>query len=161
MSAAQINKQKGFTIIEVVLVLAIAALIFLMVFIALPSLQKSQRDTQRRDDLGRISTQVTNYQSANRGKIPTETQFIAATNGFVLKYLDGTARNTAGDTFSDPSTGGYKFVTGATSPTNGTIAYTEGVVCGSDGAYTTGNARNFTLRIKLEGQTSFYCIDNK
>ncbi|OYX35483.1 hypothetical protein B7Z00_05080, partial [Candidatus Saccharibacteria bacterium 32-50-10] len=31
-------KQKGFTIIEVVLVLAIAALIFLMVFIALPAL---------------------------------------------------------------------------------------------------------------------------
>ena len=35
----------GFTIIEVVLVLAIAGLIFLMVFIALPVLQRSQRDT--------------------------------------------------------------------------------------------------------------------
>ncbi|MBQ3261101.1 type II secretion system protein, partial [Candidatus Saccharibacteria bacterium] len=31
-----INFKKGFTIIEVVLVLAIAGLIFLMVFIALP-----------------------------------------------------------------------------------------------------------------------------
>ena len=41
------HKQKqGFTIIEVVLVLAIAALIFLMVFMALPALQRSQRDTQ-------------------------------------------------------------------------------------------------------------------
>ena len=38
-------KDRGFTIIEVVLVLAIAALIFLMVFIALPALQASQRDT--------------------------------------------------------------------------------------------------------------------
>ena len=38
----------GFTIIEVVLVLAIAGLIFLMVFIALPALQRSQRDTERR-----------------------------------------------------------------------------------------------------------------
>jgi prepilin-type N-terminal cleavage/methylation domain-containing protein len=42
-----INKPKahGFTIIEVVLVLAIAGLIFLIVFLALPALQRSQRDT--------------------------------------------------------------------------------------------------------------------
>ena len=33
------RRNKGFTIIEVVLVLAIAGLVFLMVFIALPSLQ--------------------------------------------------------------------------------------------------------------------------
>lgn len=45
------NSKKGFTIIEVVLVLAIGGLIFLMVFIALPALQRSQRDTQRKDDL--------------------------------------------------------------------------------------------------------------
>ena len=38
----------GFTIIEVILVLAIAGLIFLMVFIALPALQRSQRDSLRR-----------------------------------------------------------------------------------------------------------------
>ena len=41
-----IRKQQGFTIIEVVLVLAIAGLIFLMVFIALPTLQRNQRDTR-------------------------------------------------------------------------------------------------------------------
>ena len=38
------DNKKGFTIIEVVLVLAIAGLIFAMVFIALPALQRSQRD---------------------------------------------------------------------------------------------------------------------
>ena len=60
----------GFTIIEVVLVLAIAGLIFLMVFIALPALQRSQRDTQRRNDLARISTGINNYQTNNNGKLP-------------------------------------------------------------------------------------------
>ena len=48
------NSKKGFTISEVVLVLAIGGLIFLMVFIALPALQRSQRDTQRKDDLARF-----------------------------------------------------------------------------------------------------------
>ena len=51
----------GFTIIEVVLVLAIAGLIFLMVFLALPALQRQQRDTQRRSDASRVATNLTNW----------------------------------------------------------------------------------------------------
>lgn len=62
----------GFTIIEVVLVLAIAALIFLMVFIALPTLQRNQRDTARRSDMARLQTQITNWQGGNSGKLPGE-----------------------------------------------------------------------------------------
>ncbi len=62
-------KKRGFTIIEVVLVLAIAGLIFLMVFIALPALQRSQRNTRRRQDLARISTAFTQYLSSN-GRLP-------------------------------------------------------------------------------------------
>lgn len=60
----------GFTIIEVVLVLAIAGLIFLMVFIALPQLQRAQRDTQRREDMGRLASAVTQFQTNNNGNIP-------------------------------------------------------------------------------------------
>ena len=61
--------KKGFTIIEVVLVLAIAGLIFLMVFIALPALQRSQRDSQRRNDYSMLSTAVTSYITNNGGRI--------------------------------------------------------------------------------------------
>ena len=43
----KLPNQGGFTIIEVVLVLAIAGLIFLIVFLALPQLQQSRRDTQK------------------------------------------------------------------------------------------------------------------
>lgn len=62
-------RKRGFTIIEVVLVLAIAGLIFLMVFIALPALQRSQRNTRRRQDISRISTAFTQYMSQN-SKLP-------------------------------------------------------------------------------------------
>ena len=73
-SKNQIKKQKtGFTIIEVVLVLAIAGLIFLMVFVALPALQRSQRDTQRRDDMARFISQLTQYQANNNGNVPGNT----------------------------------------------------------------------------------------
>jgi prepilin-type N-terminal cleavage/methylation domain-containing protein len=61
---------KGFTIIEVVLVLAIAGLIFLMVFIALPALQAGQRDTARKSDVSNVASAVTSYTSSNRGNFP-------------------------------------------------------------------------------------------
>ncbi len=65
MTKQNINSKEGFTIIEVVLVLAIAGLIFLMVFVALPALQRSQRDTQRRNDMSRVDTSLVQYQTNN------------------------------------------------------------------------------------------------
>ena len=63
MAKQNINSKQGFTIIEVVLVLAIAGLIFLMVFVALPALQRSQRDTARRNDMSRVDTSLVQYQT--------------------------------------------------------------------------------------------------
>lgn len=118
MPKQQNNAKKGFTIIEVVLVLAIAGLIFMMVFIALPALQRSQRDTQRTNDISRLNTQITNYKANNRGRIPTsdstttltltidESTYQAEGNSqwanFYNKYLLA-----GGDTFEDPSGGSY------------------------------------------------------
>lgn len=162
MNVQQTDKQKGFTIIEVVLVLAIAGLIFLMVFIALPALQRNQRDTQRRSDVSRVNTQISNYQTNSRGIIPPVGTFTAADTGFVAKYLGGTGA-VAGSEYADPSTGdGYTLTTAVdTDPTAGQINYQVGVICGADGATTGGKTRNYVLRIKLEGQTSPYCVDNR
>lgn len=166
MNAQIKNNAKGFTIIEVVLVLAIAGLIFLMVFIALPALQRSQRDTQRRDDVSRIATQINNFQTANRGAIPTTASGaggINGTGGFVQRYLGGTG-SVAGDEYNDPRTGtGYTITSATTDPTEGQIRYRTGTICGTDGVAATAGAsgRNYTLRIWLEGQTTPYCIDNR
>ena len=64
----QNSTKKGFTIIEVVLVLAVAGLIFLMIFLALPALQRSQRDTERKQDIAMLVTALQNWKTANRGK---------------------------------------------------------------------------------------------
>ena len=78
-----LNKQRGFTIIEVVLVLAIAALIFLMIFVALPALQRGQRDTARKEDVGTIAAAVNSYKSNNSGQVPK-----AADDDEFMKYID-------------------------------------------------------------------------
>lgn len=51
-----------------VLVLAIAGLIFLMVFIGLPALQRSQRDSQRRSDMSRMKAAYISYKANNGGR---------------------------------------------------------------------------------------------
>ena len=68
------NFKHGFTIIEVVLVLAVAALIFLMDFVAVPAMRIMQRDTARANDVNRVTTQLNSYQSNKNGKIPSMDQ---------------------------------------------------------------------------------------
>lgn len=63
-------KVRGFTIVETSLVLAIGGLILAMVFIALPSLQRSQRDTQRKADIEHLISEIKNYQTNNNGTLP-------------------------------------------------------------------------------------------
>lgn len=49
------NKQSGFTIIEVMIVLAVAALIMLIVFLAVPALQRNARNTNRTADATKVA----------------------------------------------------------------------------------------------------------
>ncbi|RYF27788.1 MAG: type II secretion system protein [Chloroflexi bacterium] len=146
-----LNKnEKGFTIIEVVLVLAIAGLIFLMVFIALPALQRSQRNTQRTQDLNRISTQVTTYMSSTRKPAPTDPA------DFQSKYL------IPADEYMDPTGTSYSLISGNLpgEAGGGQIKMTPSATCDGD---TTKPAapRQFALQIRLEGQSVPYCLDNK
>lgn len=90
------GERGGFTIIEVVLVLAIAGLIFLMVFIALPSLQRAQRDTQRRNDLARVSNGITQYQTNNNGKLPSDGRVEAKDDGDLEDNWPCSRTNSAG-----------------------------------------------------------------
>ena len=55
------KQQSGFTIIEVLIVLAIAGLIMLIVFLAVPALQRNSRNTQRRNDVKLILAAVNEY----------------------------------------------------------------------------------------------------
>lgn len=65
------KRQNGFTIIEVLIVLAIAGLIMLIVFLAVPALQRNARNTQRRSDVSALLGGATEYVNNNNGSLPT------------------------------------------------------------------------------------------
>lgn len=151
------RKQQGFTIIEVVLVLAIAGLIFLMVFIALPALQRGQRDTSRRSSLSTFTAQVTQFQSNNKGAVPTT----ANIDTFITKYMQS---NWVDPTSNAPyaKAGSDGAVDNATTP--GTWFYSDGYVCNGEAitnaAGSGAGGRTFAVRMKLEG-AGVACMDNK
>ena len=114
--------KKGFTIIEVVLVLAVAGLIFIMVFVALPALQRSQRDNARRDDLMNFVSQVKKYQTNNRGALPGKSNTISSGGSLNVVWdkenlatvgqdtWRGFYRDYLGERFVDPDGEPYKLV---------------------------------------------------
>lgn len=147
----QLKNEKGFTIIEVVLVLAIAGLIFLMVFIALPALQRSQRDTARKNDVSTVAAAVTSYSSNNKGVFPS---------GNVLdNYVTNKSDNTT--TITIRTAGAATFT-----PSDGTVYVTQKTTCGTNTSpesqvLATGTNRQFTTVTRLEaGGGSSFCLDS-
>jgi len=64
------GKKKGFTIVEVLIVLAVAGVIMVIVFLAVPALQRNSRNTQRKSDVSRILAGVTEATTNNNGIVP-------------------------------------------------------------------------------------------
>ena len=165
--------QKGFTIIEVLIVLAIAALILLVVFLAIPGLQRSQRNSARKSDVGRMTTGIANYVANNNGsQITTQANCTTAmtdagttTQFKLISSACGNQTGTAGtgsptvvDAFAPTNaTPGIYFYTPFTTPApnaqlnaapTGSIAYLfPGYVCPA----TTGGS---TIQVTTTGASS-------
>lgn len=65
------KNNEGFTIIEVLIVLAIAGLILLIVFLAVPALQRNSRNTQRRNDVSGVLGKLQEVSNNNNGRLCT------------------------------------------------------------------------------------------
>lgn len=71
LTQLQKRREEGFTIIEVMIVLAIAGLIILVVLLAVPALQRNSRNTTIKNDAAAVAGAINEYQSINNGKMPT------------------------------------------------------------------------------------------
>lgn len=64
-------KRRGFTLIEIMFVMAIAGAITAMAFVGISSLKRDGRDKERMSDRDLIGTAIKAYQSAREGELPT------------------------------------------------------------------------------------------
>jgi prepilin-type N-terminal cleavage/methylation domain-containing protein len=107
----ELRAKEGFTIIEVIIVLVIGAVIMLAVFLVVPQLQRTQRNSNRQNAARRVLTASEQYASNNNGTYP------AFANGSAGSATNCGANLTAADC---PPVGN---ITGTVNAPNGT-AYT-------------------------------------
>lgn len=70
MNNKRLSGSAGFTIIETLIVLAIAGLILLIVFLAIPSLQRNSRNNQRKQEVEKILQAVSSFELNHSGQFP-------------------------------------------------------------------------------------------
>ncbi|MBI1952441.1 prepilin-type N-terminal cleavage/methylation domain-containing protein [Candidatus Saccharibacteria bacterium] len=139
-----LNK-KGFTIIEIMIVLAVASLIMLIVFLAVPALQRNARNTNRTADATKIASSV-NECLSNRNNVTTSCDAHDANSQIVGVTLDNT-------TLRQLTT--VNVNTAATSPAASPGAFPADTAtaniyfrtkCGTDGSsYSAGNSQQFVV----------------
>lgn len=126
------KKTDGFTIIEVLIVLAIAALIMLIVFIAVPALQRNARNNEIRNKASRLATATVEFKTNANGKPPTSTEHKA------------TLINMA----SMLSTDTIEFAPGSVTPENTYRVVAEGGQCNVD-KVATGNPNTRAVAVEF------------
>lgn len=169
------NSAAGFTIIEVIIVLAIAGLILTIIFIAVPYLKILQRNSARAQDAARLTSSITTFISTNgnvqpgmEGGTENETDWatndcpsIAATAGRLAEF--GTNGDISGMCTSNASqaTTNNGFVMYKLTPANSQVGlghnygsnwlvYITGAVCPSgQGTILTIPAGNFQQSILI------------
>jgi prepilin-type N-terminal cleavage/methylation domain-containing protein len=140
------NKEQGFTLIEVVIVLAIAAGLILVVLLAVGGAQRSNRDTQRKSMVGNLASALENFASNTGGAYPTATLPASYTTNMI-----------------DPTTGAAPVYSTATATLAAPSNYASGQICGAAGAMTTtaATARNYAISFWSETANAAQCRDNK
>lgn len=172
--------KKGFTVVEVSLVLAVAGLIFAMAFVALPALQRSSRDTARNDDMADFIANVKKYQTNNRGALPGSGDSSSLTVIEVDKYYNPGANDTTwqgfynkylGENFYDPSGEVYSLKVEACDVTTPQVSCGKDVdtqalgkllvltqaTCNGTDAVRSSNPRNLAVLYRLEGSGRVGC----
>ena len=135
MNRQQLKKRtEGFTIIEVLIVLAIAGLIMLIVFLAVPALQRNSRNNARNSEAARVSAAATDCLANRNGVVASCTTAVLTASAGTLQQL---ATITVGGT-------------PAYSQTNAYVAYGRECSAAGDVSNVSTNARKFTVTYQLE-----------
>lgn len=149
------NKSKGFTIVELLIVIVVIGILATLVIVTFTGIQQKARDSKRKTDLGAVQAALESYYSSNNtyptlADLQSSTWLSTNMKGFdpaALQDPKGAAGSTVGATAS-PTQYGY-VVTDAT----GTLA--APTTC-SDAAGASNPCVNYRITADLEtgsGQT--------
>jgi prepilin-type N-terminal cleavage/methylation domain-containing protein len=149
----QQRKDAGFTIIEVMIVLAIAGLIMLIVFLAVPALQRNSHNTTRKNDIGRLGSAVNDWVSNNNGQVLTA----GASNANLTTIINDAG--SLGQYTLAPSSSSLSVVDGSGSAQTALssidkVVIVTGAQCDQNGTTKPGTSRQLAIQYMLEASGS-------
>ncbi len=139
------NRTEGFTIIEVMIVLVIAAVILLIVFLAVPALQRNSRNTQRKNDVSRVGTAVNNWVSNSNGAV-----FTAGVGNANLTAVANDVGNLGQYTLTAGTTWTVAASAQAAQNTLANMRVVTGATCGGAGITVAGTTRQMAMQYAIE-----------
>ncbi len=145
------KRKDGFTIIEVMIVIAIAGLIILVVLLAVPALQRGSRNTAIKNDASAVSGAIGEFQGANNGKNPTTVS--ADADGQVTVSKTGLTSTTGKVKAGTEVTSGTTDNLGTTGADTGKIRVVTGYKC-NDAGTGLGSASTRSMAIIYNVETS-------
>lgn len=158
------KSQKGFTIIEVMIVLAIAGLIILIVLLAVPALQRNGRNTAIKQDASAVVAGITESVSNNDGRAPTNIAGTGTVN--ITNTVATEAKVQASTVVATVATAPKAPTAAAPSPAIGSVSVFLGHKCTKAGVFTPGAAGDVATRavaiyysIESSGTTTQKCIE--
>lgn len=166
----KLKNQKGFTIIEVLIVLAIAGLILLILFLAVPALQRNSRNTQTKTNAANLLAAVNEWSNNNNGKQPTghiKTALTAPVGTDLLTATEVFYGTSATDTTTAAKIGSatVRFNTTGFSalPADGTLVMVIGYKCdttGTQASAPSARSDSVVMAIETSGTSIAKCIDS-
>ena len=145
------STKSGFTLIEIVIVLAIAAVIIGLVFLIVPNAQKSARDTKIQSNSNALSGSMETYIAGNGGTVAVDLTKLSLPAGCGTVTTNGATCNTLTVTRTDGDTAA---VTAANK-----INIASGASCGTGGAATVATGR-YAVQWYSESAAASKCVGN-
>ncbi len=145
------QKSKGFTIVELLIVIVVIAILATLVIVTFTGIQKKARDSKRQTDVTAVASHLEAFY-ANNGYYPTLTDLQdTAAGGFVnsqLKGLDPSAlKSPEGDTIAGTAGNGSS---------GWAYGYTTTGCTATSASSTTNECTAFTLTANLEGSSTAF-----
>jgi len=148
---------KGFTIVEVLIVLAIAGAILAAVLIAVPALQRSGRNSTIKTAAQQLVAGINDNASANNGKVPTA---VAGTGTVTITNTVSTTTKVAGNVVVATAAAGSPTVNHITVVLNATCSATPTASTGAATVTVVATSGSFGIIYPVEGAgaTSYACV---
>lgn len=153
----KLKNNKGFTIVETLIVLAIAATILVVVLLAVPALQANQKNTTLKTAANSLSAGVSSWSSNNNGSLPNCASLTG--NSVSLGTLSGSNCATSGSSIALP--GQITAVTPVTTAPSGASTntlYYAAYQCSDSKTMAFSGTAGFEVAYYASGAANLTCI---